>query len=542
MKKYICILMIMMGAASCDVLDLNPLDKISESDTWTDQALIQVYINGSYNAIQHGYTTAMISIAGDEAFSLFNTAGFYFVQMGELTSDNVTSLNSRLNQWEHAYGYLKNINTFFERIEDAPIDDEFKKTAIGEMEFLRAYIYANLIWNYGGVPLITKVFKLNEDYSVSRNTYDECVNFIISELDDAITRLPDRQPDSQKGRASGHACKALKARVLLYAASPLNNPSNDKSKWQKAADAAEVLLNVGYELNNDYQNTFLTDNNEIIFARYFTPATSVNFQWINGRSGSNGSDEGCPTQNLVNAYEMKATGLLPYNETVDGSLTINTASGYDPNHPYVGRDPRLEATILYDGFVWAGRETETFHGGLDSPESSIGSWNASITAYCYKKFINEDIPPVGASVNQTHPWIYFRYGEILLNYAESKFELGDEATAREYLNKVRSRPGVQMPSVTDTGEALRKRIQNERRVELALEEHRFYDVRRWKVAMETENKPLLAINIQKLADGSKTYEIVAFKERNFNEQHYLLPISRAEIDKSLGALTQNPGY
>jgi hypothetical protein len=368
------------------------------------------------------------------------------------------------------------------------------------------------------------------------------VNFIVSELDDAVSLLPARQPDSQKGRASADACRALKARVLLYAASALNNPNSDRAKWQKAADAAEALLNAGYTLNGDYRNTFLTDNNEIIFARYFTASTSHSFQLSYGRSGSNGGNNGCPTQNLVNAYEMASTGLLPYNETADGTLTLNTASGYDPNHPYEGRDPRFEATILHDGSMWQGRETETFHGGLDSPESNVQPWNASLTAYCYKKFIDENVPVVGAAVNQTNPWIYFRYGEMLLNYAEAKFELGDEATAREYLNKVRSRPGVDMPPVTDSGDALRKRIRTERQVELALEEHRFYDVRRWKIAMETENKPLLAINIQKQSDESKTYEITVLRERSFGEQHYLLPIPRAEIDKSLGSLVQNPGY
>jgi len=543
MKKYIFILFVLMSIASCDdVLELTPLDKISETDTWTDQALIQTYVNGCYNAVQHGYSTAMISVASDDAYSIFNNAKFLFAQIGTLTSDNVTSMNSRLNQWEYAYGYIRNINTFFEKMETSTVDDDFKRTAIGEMKFIRAFVYANLIWCYGGVPLITKVYQLNEDYSVQRNSYDECVDFIVSELDDAISRLPAKQPDNQKGRASGDACKALKARVLLYAASLLNNTSNDKAKWQKAADAIAQLLNAGYELHGDYRQTFLTDNNEIIFARYFTASTSCNFQWINGRSGSNGSDEGCPTQNLVNAYEMVKTGLLPYNESSDGTLTVNTASGYDPQNPYDGRDPRFDATILHDGSMWMDRETETFHGGLDSPESSVGSWNASLTSYCYKKFIDESVPVVGAAVNQTNPWIYFRYGEVLLNYAEAKFELGDEETAREYLNKVRSRPGVNMPPITDTGEALRKRIQNERRVELALEEHRFYDVRRWKTASETENKPLLAMDIKKLADGSKTYEINVLTERQFLPQHYLLPIPREEIDKSLGSLTQNPGY
>jgi hypothetical protein len=159
-----------------------------------------------------------------------------------------------------------------------------KSTAIGEMKFIRAYMYANLIWKYGGVPLITKVFQLNEDYAVTRNSYDECVNFIVTELDDTISRLPTRQPDNQKGRTSADACRALKAQVLLYAVSALNNPNRDRAKWQKAADAVEPLLNASYTLNGDYWSTFLVDNNEIIFARYFTAGTSHNFQWVNGRS------------------------------------------------------------------------------------------------------------------------------------------------------------------------------------------------------------------------------------------------------------------
>ena len=542
MKKYICILLVLASVASCDILELKPLDKISDADAWTDQSLIQVYVNGCYNALQHGYGAATLSFVSDEAYSLFNGGGFQFAQTGTLTADNVTGMDARLNQWDHAYSYMRSLNTFFERIEGAPVDEDFKRGAIGEMKFIRAFVYAGLIWKYGGVPLITKVFRLNDDYTVTRSSYDECVNFIVSELDDAISRLPAQQPAAQKGRASGDACKALKARVLLYAASALNNPSNDKAKWQRAADAIEPLLNAGYALHGDYRRTFLTDNSEIIFARYFTSTTSVSFQGTMGRSGSNGANNGCPTQNLVNAYEMASTGLLPYNESADGSLTLNTASGYDPNHPYDGRDPRFYETVLYDGSMWQGRETETFHGGLDSPESSVGSWNASLTAYCYKKFLDENVPVTGASVNQTNPWIYFRYGEILLNYAEAKFELGDEAAAREYLNKVRARPSVQMPPVNDSGEALRERIRNERRVELALEEHRLYDVRRWKIAMETENKPLLAMDIRKQADGSKTYEIKVLTERTFGTQHYLIPIPRAEIDKSLGTLTQNPGY
>lgn len=197
---------------------------------------------------------------------------------------------------------------------------------------------------------------------------------------------------------------------------------------------------------------------------------------------------------------------------------------------------------MNDGSVWAGRETETWHGGLDSPESSIGSWNASKTAYALKKFMVESIPPAGSSVRPENPWIFFRLAEFYLNYAEIMYELGNEDVAREYLNKVRSRQSVQMPPVTASGDKLRDKIRNERRVELAFEGHRFFDVRRWGIADETENRDLLAMNIQKKDDGTKTYEITLLLKRSFLEQHYLVPIPRAEIDKSEKSLVQNTGY
>ena len=154
----------------------------------------------------------------------------------------------------------------------------------------------------------------------------------------------------------------------------------------------------------------------------------------------------------------------------------------------------------------------------------------------------ESIPPTGSSVKPENPWIYFRLTEFYLNYAEIMYELGDEETAREYINKVRGRQSVQMPPVTASGLELRDKIRNERRVELAFEGHRFFDVRRWKIADQTESKALLAIDIQKSEDGNKIYETTLLLNRVFLDQHYLLPIPRAEVDKSNGCLVQNPGY
>jgi hypothetical protein len=540
MKKIIYILVAILALNSCDVLDMKPLDKVSDTDVWEDSALIELYVNASYNSINHEFSPHMLSDASDETYCIHNWGNFWVIQKGEMTSDNVTSISEKINYWKSAYSNIRTINVFFDRIDDAPIETVLKNRMKGEMKFIRAWIYANLIWRYGDVPLITNLFELNQDYKVKRDSYSDCVDFITKELDEAITLLPAKSSSETLGRATGDACKALKARVLLYAASEQNNPSHSKEKWEAAAEATKAVLDAGYSLGNDYQSVFLEDNDEIIFARYFTQANSTDFMLLNGRNGSNGWTGENPTQNLVNAYEM-TNGELPYlNEELP--LKINPASGYDESNPYVGRDPRLDASILHDGSMWAGRETETWHGGLDSPESSIGSWNASKTAYAFKKFMVESIPPAGSSVKPENPWIFFRLAEFYLNYAEIMYELGNEEQAREYVNKVRARQSVNMPPVTVSGEKLRDKIRNERRVELAFEGHRFFDVRRWCIADETENRDLLAMNIQKQADGSKTYEVTMLLKRSFLEQHKLVPIPRTEIDKSEGSLVQNPGY
>ena len=541
MKKIVYLLIFIFSITSCDVLDLKPLDMISDADVWNDKALIEAYVNASYSAIPHGYRQDVLGMCCDEVYHRHDYGRASYFLRGILTPDNVTSLGTNANYWSTAYRRIRSINTYFSKIDDSPVEVSFKTVATGEMKFLRAFIYAQLIWRYGGVPIITKVYELNEDYSIARNTYDECVDFIIAELDEAINLLPAKQPASQLGRASGDACKALKARVLLYAASELNNPAKNKARWQKAADAAEALIGK-YSLLDDYQSVFLSDNDEIIFARSQSQSNSADYHLWNGRNGDNGWGGSCPTQSMVDAYEMAATGELPYTEQPDGTFTLNQQSGYNPDNPYVGRDPRFYASVLYDGSIWQGRETESWRGGLDSPESTIGNWNTSLTSYFLKKFLNESIPPRGSSERPSHPWIWFRYAEVLLNYAEAKFELGDEETAREFLNKVRSRKSVNMPPVTDTGDKLRKRIHNERRVELFFEEHRFFDVRRWKIAMNTDNQAIIAMNIQKLPDGTKTYKPVFYMERTFLVQHYLLPIPRTEIERSLDALKQNPGY
>lgn len=540
--KYVMVLIASVIFTGChNILDIEPKDRIT--GIWTNEALVESYVNGMYNSLQHGYCEALWASLTDEMHDVHNNGGAWTVQRGELTSDNISTLGTTttpyVNKWGYAYARIRDINEFFEEIESSDLEEDLKDRLKGEMKFIRAYLYSELLWRYGDVPLITHVFALNDDYTTAtRVSYDKVVDFIVKELDEAALLLSGSE--IRKGRATPDATLALKSRVLLYAASPLNNPSNDRAKWEKAAEAAETLLDKGYTLYPDYKNLFLEDNNEILFGRYFTKSLNHN---INGFSGTNslyGGGHNHPTENMVMDYEMM-NGELPYSLDASNNIIVNPASGYDPKNPYLNRDPRFYASILYDGCIFQDHEVETFDGGIDSPLSSVVPWNATMTGYYLLKFIDPS-----KSVNLrtddlgTNPWIYFRYGEILLNYAEAKFELGDEDAARRYINMIRARAG--MPPVDASDTDLRDRIRHERRIELAFEGHRFFDIRRWKILEEVSAKQILGMQIQKAANGEKSYNIKVVAPVAYYEQHLKLPIPRTEIDKSGGALTQNAGY
>lgn len=552
---------------SCNVLELDPLDKYSEPTVWSDGDLMRAFVYGQYGIILSEYGENVGETASDNLYAKTWGNGRAVLE-GSITADNVNSLMYEINSWPYVWGYIRNYNDFLERVDDCPVDEDLKRQLTGETKFLRAWAYGNLIVRFGGVLLITRTYGLNEDYNVARSSFEECLDFVIKELDEATALLgTEMQPESERGVATGHACMAVKARLLLYAASPLWNPSDDKAKWQLASDAAAALLNAAdapagvtpvanYTLEDNYQEVFLksTGNTEIIFARYFTQNQSNLFYFNNGRNGSGGLGATNPTQNMVNAYEM-ANGELPYLD--DDYTVVNPLSGYDPADPYgAPRDPRFEMSILHDGSVWQGRETETFlsadqeilAGGMDTQQGPNMPNNATETSYYLKKFIPEDLPTIGSATNPTNPYVFYRYAEVLLNYAEAQFHLGNEDVAREYLNKVRSRASVSMPPIpaTTTGDDLLKRLRNERRVELAFEGHRYFDVRRWKIADQTEIKPVLGMQIIKDAvTGTKSYEFIRLpitRPATFDPKFYLLPIPRDEVDKTGGVLVNNPGY
>jgi hypothetical protein len=517
------------------MLDLKPLDAISQDDVFSDEKLLTDYINACYNAIPDPFMTRDFTDGkSDNGYNTFNDRAWTFTR-GQVTPDNGEDVTG--GAWADGYSYIRKINIFFDEIEASPVDTKIKERLTGEMKFLRAFIYARLIWYYGGVPIIEEVFDINSSYSVKRNTYEEVVQYIVDDLDVAAPLLLPSYDGDNTGRATKGAVLALKSRVLLYAASELNNPSHDLNKWQEAANAAKEVIDLNqYSLNVDYAGTFYDLTSETIWGRQFTKSKGHYINFALNPNGYYGGGWFVPAQSLVDAYETKEGFPVLLD---DG--TVNPASGYDPQNPYIDRDPRFYATILYNGLLWKGREVETFEGGKDTNQG-VTPWNASLTGYNLRKWLRE-----GDQINElevvTNPYSFFRLAEIYLNYAEALIELtGHDDEAKFYINEVRARAG--MPDITEAGTALMKRYRNERRVELAFENHRFFDLLRWKIADQILTSHAMGVRITKNTDNSLIYEYDRIaEERNFIwPKQYLIPIPRSEITKSNGSLVQNPGY
>jgi hypothetical protein len=547
---YFFITSLVMLSCSKDPLDKAPLDSYTDVTVWNDLNLATAYVNNLYNILPSrilnwdGHKNRSWALAGacDDAYDRFNDFNVFNINTGIITPDNAGPFDA----WADNYSLIQNCNIALSNIDNVPGDTSARNVLKGEATFLRAYAYFALISDYGGVPLITTPFGLNSDFTVARSSYDTCVDFISSELDKAAALLPLTQTDF--GRATSAAALAIKSRVLLYDASPQWNPSNDVTKWQKASDAAKAVLDLNaFQLyTGNYEDILTTNNSEIILSRLSSTTPGWNAfnsaETFLSPSGFHGWSSWVPTQTLVDAFG-----------TADGKDITDPTSGYDPQNPYVNRDPRFNADILYDGRPFGqpafcqdryldghSNVVEYFEGGLDSPEGwSVGS--NSLTRYSFRKY-QDTTYDHNNSIDANQVWVISRLAEIYLNYAEAQFYLGNNGTAIQYLNLIRQRAGITTPLSGLTGTALENKIRNERQVELCLEGHRYYDVRRWQIAEVTENKPVMGVIITQNSNGTKTYDYTNLVQtRVFLPQMYLLPIPRVEINQA-PSLVQNPGY
>jgi hypothetical protein len=559
-KRIIPVLLILC-CISCErnIFDITPQDRISDAAVWNDEVLMRAYLASLYNGIPHGMYDHNYGKYTDETYNTMACCCCDQYLPGVLTPDNIENADdliwceNYMYYWNRGYEYIRKVNIFLEKMEETDLKFDDKDQLIAEAKFIRGFIYFELIKRFGGVPIVDKIYSLGDDVQFERNTFDECVTLIENDLTEAIPDLKDKYASTSDdyGKATADACYALLSRVYLYAASPLHNPSNDKKYWQKAADAAEALFDKGYSLYPDYHKLFELnqgdEQDEVIFSRGFSLASGHRFvqRNINARYGGWGGWWGSsgPSQNLVDDYDM-TNGEPPF--LADG--TINPASGYDTLNPYANRDPRFDATIIHDETVFRG---DTFAMWISEDGSKWGFDSYKTTGdnprtnTVMKKFMPSEGEIYGDLIS-TNQWPYFRLAEIYLNYAEAQFELGNEAAAREYVSKVRARTGVDMPPIpeTVTGEELRRRIYNERRIELAFENQRFFDVRRWKIGIDVENLPIRGLDVfLDLTTGVKRYEGIVLLDRSesFTEKNYLLPIASDEIKRN-PKLTQTPGW
>jgi hypothetical protein len=549
-KVYLLIVFAALALASCsdNYLEKKPLDSYSEVDVFADAALLGDFVSGTYRGIRHPFDDSENSLTDGLTDNAFNQHGsaepiIKVYTRGEVNADNGEGVTRSL--WQTAYQNISRTNLFFEKIEGSAIEPADLEPLEGQMHFLRAFFYFDLLRWYGSVPLVTHTFELSdESFDVTNNTPQEVGAYIVAECDLAIAKSYSSGDDAyQTGRATKETAMALKARTLLYLASPLFNPSNDQSKWTAARDANLAVMNLPqYKLVGDapaYGAMFRGENtDEVILARYFTAVNDQGWganTWLFPNSEGGWSNT-TPTQDLVDGYEI-TTGLLPADEP-----------SYDDQDPYVNRDPRFYESILfngapfksatYDPYVDKAEPSNAAKAGKDSPSSSIAKHNASRTGYTFRKWALES---ENWDSGNKGPWIVFRLGEFYLNYAEAEIALGHETEAKTAINAIRAR--VNMPPVTESAATLVERYRRERRVELLLEDHRFFDIRRWQIGPETMGKTAKGVTIYKNgATMEYDYSRVADDTRTWNDKMYLLPIPAQEILRSHETLRQNPGY
>lgn len=555
-----------MAACNSEFLDTKPLDKVSGDAVWSDQALSEAFVTGVYNGLRDGILSQMnFDCQTDNALYSF---GKQDVNEANVSPSNIGTIPV-MTEWSAMYARIRAANIALANLAKPKFDNSsgIAERMKGEMYFLRGYFYNQLLRYHGGIPIINSPYTLdNPDFTVPRNSYEQCVTAIVSDLDSAAILLKGKTLAS--GRATEGAALALKARVLLYAASDLHDiptakvkssviASFDKpellgyvsgdrtARWQKAKDAAKAVMDMnqyGYKLNltapataaegqQNYINMYLSRSGgeaDGIFLKYYVRASFDDWgSWYprnNMPNGYHGWTSSQPTQNLVDDYEM-----------MDGTKF----DWKNPTHaaaPYENRDPRFYASILYDGAQWKPRTPDAAgidpagqiqmgeyevgsagspskFSGLDTRNSSVENWNGTWTGYAVRKFMDPDPGLVDQNIRQEVPSIQIRFTEVVLNYAEACMALGQEAEAKTWLNKVRFRVG--MPAITETGAALVARYQNERNIEMLFEEQRFYDVRRWMIAPAELGKQAQIIVITGKLKPGKSVTIYKYSKENY---------------------------
>ncbi|OFQ16546.1 glycan metabolism protein RagB [Prevotella sp. HMSC073D09] len=540
--------------SSCNgFLDREEDSFIDKTATFDSYNRTKQYLTYAYTLLPDGLNRfsreAMLASATDDAEFAIESA-----EIQQLNNGSWNALNNPDDVWNRYYSGISKCCTLLENTNHVNLDisrlDPDKQVEYAnslkdirmwraEARFLRAYFHFELLKRYGPIPIVTSTLSINGNYeNTPRPTMKEVVDFIAKECDiaaDTLELTPWRNVNDAFGRATKGAALALKSRLLLYAASPLYvdfgdtneaNKPTDVALWKSAADAAKAVIDLNqYELASSYADLFKNDfqNKEYIFVRRY--AANSDFEKSNfpvsfgGKGGTN------PSQNLVDDYEMLDGTPFDWNDPAKAA------------QPFENRDARLGATILMNMAPFKGKKVATYPEGADASPNP----NATKTGYYLRKFLNEDVNIQTGGSSSGHVVPLFRLAEIYLNYVEALNECDPtNPDIALYLNKVRNR--ASLPNVSALSqEQMRAVIQHERRVELAFEEHRSWDVRRWKIASSTLGAPLMGVQIERKPLGGYTYMPVKVEQRVFQPKMYWYPIPQSEVLK-LKQWKQNNGW
>ena len=591
MKKttYIIAAIAIAGAAtfsSCsDLMDIKPSTEYVEADVFTNPSLAQAYVNNLYNGIQHGAQEHTSDGLTDDSYFTHNY-GQKAINEATVNESNLQWYNNNNNtfHWRNRYKALRDCNTILTNIDMVPEDPQYNKDHMkGQAYFIRAWIFTELMRGFGGIPLVTEQYEMNqiEEMQTPRNTIDEVIAQIISDCDAAAALLPDKFEGKDLGRAGKYAAIALKARACLHVASPLyadrtvntlacNQFSGDrKAMYQKAKDAADEVINSGQYALLDctgglsteravkWNAVMATKNSEQILIRQFKLGSGAQNN-VNKQHGPNGYSNWAgmtPTHDLVMSFELEDGTFYEGMQNIGDYSTIN---------PYNGREPRFYTTIATDGneygrprpsnaapldptplgrlqagayeLTTGGQEiridlpngkTETFNGiwGIDTRQGPIEDWNGSWTGYYEKKLIDPTID--AKNFPQEVPFTFLRLAEMYLIAAEASIENGDINAAVPYLDAVRGRIGI-LPTkdaLTAQGKSfdqasMREFIRHERRVEFAYESFRYFDIRRWMIAPTSMNKQIGGILVYGRLKAGQTQERPYIHNEDKYTYHY----------------------
>jgi hypothetical protein len=591
MKKALIIILVIAGLAACkkssDFLDGQAIT-LDENQVFSDSARTMAFLTGIYADIGFSFTKGRWDSHGnteqatdDAEYTLSGTGqAAVILYNGSISPTAYAAQGRLLDFWNLPYTNIRRVNLLLSKLSSTPLSASLQERVKGEALFLRAWYYTQLMICYGGVPNVgDNVYGKDDIIDLPRETFANLVKYISDELDDAADLLPVTYPaEIDYGRITKGACRALKSRALLYAASPLFNggststnatltplvsyPAANPSYWQAAADAANAVISMGtYSLVVDnatapgygFYNVFLQRvNTEYILGLYRAPNRDMEGYYNpNTRGGS--SNRSLPTQNLVDCFPMK-NGLQPLNP--DG--TVNTASGYSDTNPYANREPRFNYSIIFNTSLYTNNSGSnlspvyTFVNGtgtIPAPTQTADAFGAGTTTGYFSRKMCDVTISANSGANTNRAWPLIRYAEILLNYAEAINETGQTALAYPKIIELRQRAGIDAGvdnlyglKAGMTVAEMREVIRNERRIELAFEDHRWHDIRRWKIAMVTNNQFNKVMRITKNSTGTYTYQrLESIRRHNFRPEMHLLPIPDPEIQK-MPSMLQNPGW